>query len=379
MELETVLASIKTKVKNQIPSKDKRASLSALDLIFGLIQALMVAKKNFSIADLRRNVIAFSGVKICRSSFLDRLKTRYIVKKLYLVLNIIMMEFRNSLVKGEIKFLNNIGVTNLMAVDSTMVTLWDSLSLKFPGTFNYAAIKLHACIDLITGAVTWYHHTPGSTHDSQCFPSLRGAQKTLFIFDLGYWSFDLLIKIAAKGAFFLSRIKKNAAFTIEETVKGLGKKHIGMDLLSLEFKKSRGKILEAMVKISNDNTEMMCRAIGFWNPIEKCYHWYLTNLDCDPKYIHLLYKLRWQVELAFKACKSTINIDHMPTTNPYAVIVLLLIGIINYQLSILISAANPNLEKKRMVLQDHSSVQQRSLTFLLIRSQGISLTLRNPY
>ena len=278
-----------------------------------------------------------------------------------------------------IKFLNKIGVTKVAAVDSTMVTLWDALSLKFPGTFNYAAIKLHACIDLITGAVTWYQHTPGSTHDSQCFPSLRGAQKTLFIFDLGYWSYDLLMKIAAKGAFFLSRIKKNAVLTIEDTVKGLGKKHIGRDLLSLEFKKSRGKILEALVKISNDNKEMIFRAIGFWNPKEKCYHWYLTNLDCDPKYIHLLYKLRWQVELAFKACKSTINIDHMPTTHPYAVITLLLIGIINYQISILISASNPNIEKKRVELQDHFSAQQKSLTFLLIRSQGISLTLQNLY
>lgn len=379
MELETVLASIKTKVKKQIPSKDKRSSISALDLIFGLIQAVMVAKKDYSIADLRRNVIAFSGIKICRSSFLDRLKTQYIVKKLYFVLNTIMMEFKNSLVYEEINFLNKIGVKKIMAVDSTMVTLWDALSLKFPGTFNYSAVKLHACIDLITGAVAWYQHTPGSTHDSQCFPSLRGTQKNLFIFDLGYWSYDLLIKISEKGAFFLSRIKKSATFTIVETVKGLGKKHIGRDLLSLEFKKSRGKILEVMVNITNDNRELMCRAIGFWNPTEKCYHWYLTNLDCDPKYIHLLYKLRWQVELAFKACKSTINIDHMPTTHPYAVITLLLIGIINYQISMLISASNPNSEKKRVGLQDHFSVQQRSLILLLIQSQGISLTLRNPY
>lgn len=377
MEIEKVLISIKNKVKHKISDKDKRASISALKFIFALIQAIMVAKKNFSIADLRRDVIAYTGVKICRSAFLDRIKTKFIVKKLYFVLETINAEFQSFTRKESINFLHKIGVTKIKAVDSSMVTLWDSLFLKFPGTFHHAAIKLHACIDLVSGSISWFNHTAGSTHDSQCFPSLRGAQKTLFIFDLGYWSYELLIRIAEKKAFFLSRIKKSATLKIEEIVKGVGKKHIGHDLLSLDFKRSRGKILEVLVNISSDNRKLMCRAIGFWNPVERSYHWYLTNLDCDPKYIHQLYKLRWQVELAFKACKSSINIDHMPTTDPYAVITLLLVGIINYQLSILISESNPNKEKKRMGLQDQFKELQRSPKFLYVRSQGISLTLQN--
>lgn len=375
--LDIVLGQIKDKVRAKIPAQDNRSTISPLELIFGLIQAVFTAKRDYSIADLRRSVITFTGINIVRSSFLDRLKTKYIVDKMYFVLKVVMKEFTKINQEGNthnIDILEKIGVTSMVAVDSSIVTLWDSLALKFPGTFNYASVKLHACIDLMTGAVDWYKHTPGSTHDSQCFPTLRASQGKLFIFDLGYWSYELLVKISNKGAFFLSRIKTSASLVIKETVSGIGKKHVGSDLLSLNFKKSRGKIIEAIVQVVVDGKSHSYRAVGFWNSTEKCYHWYITNLKCEMKYIYLLYKLRWQVELSFKACKSTINIDNMPTTHPYAVLTLLLVGLINYQISIIIGNIGRKNSKKKSLL-DQFSEQQRSADTLFLQSQGISLRI----
>ena len=373
-DLDIVLCHIKDKVRSKIPDKDSRASIPPLQLIFGLIQAVFTAKRDFSIADLRRSVVTFTGVSLVRSSFLDRLKTKYIVDKLYFVLSVVMKEFTKIKQEEKSEILDKIGVKMMVAVDSSIVTLWDSLALKFPGTFNYASVKLHAGINLITGAVDWYQHTPGSTHDSQCFPTLRASQGKLFIFDLGYWSYELIVEISRKGAFFLSRIKKSASLKIIDTVVGIGKKHIGNNLLSLHFKKSRGKIIEVIVEVIVDKKSHSYRAIGFWNKTERCYHWYLTNLKCETKYIYLLYKLRWQVELAFKACKSTINIDHMPTTHPYAVLTILLVGLINYQLSIIVgNLGRKEIKKKPLFVP--SSELQRCVDTLFLQYQGISLRI----
>ena len=54
----------------------------------------------------------------------------------------------------------------------------------------------------------------------------------------------------------------------------------------------------------------------FLDRTEHHYHWYLTNLKVVPTVIYPLYRLKWQVELIFKGCKSSLNADRMTSRNP---------------------------------------------------------------
>ncbi len=63
-------------------------------------------------------------------------------------------------------------------------------------------------------------------------------------------------------------------------------------------------------KVHNGET-LACRVIGFWNPSEKCYHWYMTNLKVYAYVIYPLYRIRWQIELIFKACKNSLNANQI--------------------------------------------------------------------
>ncbi len=56
-------------------------------------------------------------------------------------------------------------------------------------------------------------------------------------------------------------------------------------------------------------------SVGFWNPSEKCYHWYITNLKVAAHLIYPLYRLRWQIELIFKACKQSLNVNRLTSNN----------------------------------------------------------------
>ena len=69
------------------------------------------------------------------------------------------------------------------------------------------------------------------------------------------------------------------------------------------------------------------RVIEFWNPIEKEYHWYITNLVVAAYLRYPLYRLRWPIELIFKACKSSLNANQIPSGNENIIESLLLASI----------------------------------------------------
>ena len=115
------------------------------------------------------------------------------------------------------------------------------------------------------------------------------------------------------GVYYLSRLKSNTVIRIHQVLQGISPRHEGLLLSDLKFKKKRGSIVEFMGR--REKSDLLYRVIGFWNPIAKTYHWYVTNLTVDAKWIYILYRLRWQIELIFKACKQSFNLDQIQSNN----------------------------------------------------------------
>jgi IS4 transposase len=102
---------------------------------------------------------------------------------------------------------------------------------------------------------------------------------------------------------------------LKKVIQGLDKGAIGQSLLALDLSRKKGNLIEVIVeKIHQENT-LRYRVIGFWNPVEKDYHWYITNLTAAAYLIYPLYRSRWQIELIFKACKNSLNADEITSTN----------------------------------------------------------------
>ena len=329
------LRSFKSKLQTKLNSSDKRAKIQDSDFVIGLLQAVAQAKGNFSLSEIRLSVCQFLGLSIGASAFNERIGTTSLAKHLKLALEILInstISNDSNLVASEIAV--KLGVNKIIGVDSSMVTLWDGLSDVFKGTFMESAAKLHMAINLVTGSISWFDLTPGSTHDSKRFPDIQ--QDCLYIFDLGYWSTILMQKISNQQSYFLTRVKGNAKLTISKVVYGIGKSAIGKDLLSIPINRKRGSIVEVFATTFIGKNEIEFRVLGFWNKKSKSYHWYLTNIDAPRDIVANLYRLRWQVELSFKAMKSTLNFDRMPTLNKNAVESFALIALINYMFSVII-------------------------------------------
>jgi len=211
--------------------------------------------------------------------------------------------------------LDKLKVSSILLVDSSSISLWDGAKKSYPGSRSFAGIKWHACFNLLSGKMEWFSTSASSVHDRKHFPDIHSLKGKLILFDLGYWDYGLFDAINRAQGFFLSRVKTNAVITINQVVKGIGRQLVGEKLCSDHLKKRHRKIVEFMGKIGSAESSRCYRVIGFWNATEKRYHWYVTNLQVPAVAIYSLYRIRWQIELIFKGCKRSLNVDEKVTSN----------------------------------------------------------------
>ena len=269
-------------------------------------------------------------------------KHRYKNKSQFLLGTVITKPFKKTLLAlvdglihqtlGDIlvtkAILQQLGVLNIYLFDSTIITLIDSASKHFKGVKSKSGIKVHACINLFTGSLEWFKLTESKCHDRPCFPEINLFTGSLVIFDLGYFDYQLMLVLINMGAFYLCRLKDKSVVHITEVLSGLPSTVVGQSLLkACKPNKYYGNIIEVNIQKSLDGKQLNCRAIGFWNSTDKYYHWYLTNLLVPAKLIYILYCLRWQIELFFKSCKSTLNLDEIGSANPVIIENLILASI----------------------------------------------------
>ena len=136
-----------------------------------------------------------------------------------------------------------------------------------------------------------------------------------------------IIKI---GGFFLTRVKSNATIEVLKVISGLPKKRFeGYSLFDRRLPKKKSNIVEVLGQFSQNYVPLFsARVIGFWNPDSKQYHWYVTNLLVPASFIYPLYRLRWQIELVFKALKSCLRLADLPTANKNIIYVLIYAALI---------------------------------------------------
>lgn len=232
-----------------------------------------------------------TGKKLSRSSFWERLATERLKNLLKAVISKLLTQLGTTII-GPNGLLKQLGVIDILLVDSCIFTLWDGAADDFPGVKTNAGVKMHTCFNPLSGKFSWFEITPSSTHDRKCFPDLQSLVGKLVIVDLGYWDFCLLWAIDNIGGFFLSRIKSGSVIYITEFVQENSEKYLGKPLFADPLSLKRGDVIEVKIEKKCKMGILNCRAIAFWNPAYSCYHWYITNLKIAAHLIYPLYRKR---------------------------------------------------------------------------------------
>jgi hypothetical protein len=364
-----------------IPKDDSRAQIGPRDFVTSLILGFAQSTKKRTIESLRKSLMAMTGKKLSRGSFWERLATRRLLGFLTLTAETLIIGLAESTCgsAGMTGLLKHLKVMGILILDSTSISLPENAGIFFPGPRSNVApssIKWHNCFDLCGGLVKWFELGPAREHDSNYFPDLSLLVGKLIIFDLGYWNYELLAAIKNAGGYFLSRIKDKATIEIIEVVKGLEKRFVGWPLLDMRLPEKK-KIIEVIGEFQkNSKAVFQARVIGFWNPTDNIYHWYVTNLKVSAHLIYPLYRLRWQVELLFKKAKSSLNLSDITSTNPNIIQSFIMLTIIATLLAHPIAkvvlkgesiSKTPSIQRAGMVLV-HIGTELRN--FIILRSKA---------
>jgi hypothetical protein len=213
------------------------------------------------------------------------------------------------------------GVEDWYIVDSTTVKVRDTLLQEFPGTGDYAAIKVHKILSVGCGAPVHYHFSPAREHDSRHLAVDESWRGYGLLADLAYASLNRLRACAAHAVRFVIRLKENWKPKVDDIARGQITPEFfpGTDLDALledETLVLDGRAIDADVHVGEAKHPLHLRLVGIQTP--KGYCFFLTNLPprIGPRQVADLYRVRWEVELSIKLDKSVHRLDAIDAERP---------------------------------------------------------------
>ena len=197
-----------------------------------------------------------------------------------------------------------------------------ALSGVYAGTGTDAELKLHAIYSVGAGGCVGVERSAGSMHDSDGLHPERWEAGALYIWDLGYNSYDRIAEAALAGAHVLQRLKDGAnpialasygpTGARRELVHDDGKPLRLTDACTYGWVHHQ-RILDLDVRIDGDcGPSIIARVVCM--PFGGEDRYYLTTLPRSiftPHDVAELYRVRWEVERFFRGWKGALRLDEV--------------------------------------------------------------------
>lgn len=199
--------------------------------------------------------------------------------------------------------------------DSTTISLFQDI-LKCVGRTpangkRKGGIKMHTVInvDEMVPKMIWF--TSATTNDHYLLDKLKFDANTIYVFDKGYNDYVAFKRFCDNETGFVTRIKDNAVYSIEEELYIDKCIHSGV----LE-----DQIIEITVEEEGKSSKLKLRKVTFYDRVLKRKFEFLTNLfEMRADLIAAIYKLRWQIELLFKQLKQNFPLKYFLGDNQNAI------------------------------------------------------------
>lgn len=231
------------------------------------------------------------------------------------------------------------GVTDWRIVDSTTIKLNDALVAEWPGTGEYAALKIHKEWSVGHGNLVGYHLSPAREHDSPHLIVDESRRGSGLIVDLGYASLELLRSSDEHDVRYVIRLKDGWKPHVDRIVRGALPQDI-LETGELEVLLEEnvilcdGRAIDTDVTVGRGKLAVRSRLVGV--PTPKGYCFFLTNLSRrthGPLQVGDIYRVRWEIEVDNKVDKAGARIDEITARKPTSVRILILASLLNATLA----------------------------------------------
>ncbi len=227
--------------------------------------------------------------------------------------------------------------------DSTQCRLHEQLAEAFKGSGGSAsasAVKIDLIYDVLHHSLLELHLCDGTAADQSralaILPHLRPGD--LVLRDLGYLTLESLRQIAARGAWYLSRLSKGVDVYLEADAQApalvlvehlerfypddsvidlpvyLGHERVPSRLLAYRLPEPvvQERRRKALAEARKKGRELSPEYLDWLS-----FGFYITNVSLQvwpAKVVGTIYRLRWQVELTFRNWKSLLKINVLKGT-----------------------------------------------------------------
>jgi hypothetical protein len=195
----------------------------------------------------------------------------------------------------------------LLSLDATVIDLCAEM---FPwAVFRRAkgAVKLHFTLDHDGYLPTFLVITDGKHHEAPVAREQTFSPGAILVFDKGYTDFAWFADLTAAGVFFVTRLKRNADYTVVER---------------RTPPQGRGIVCDQIIRVRGPLTRRKypgtLRRVGYRTP-DGDHLVFLTNhFTLGASTVARIYKDRWQIELFFKALKQNLRVKTFVGTSANA-------------------------------------------------------------
>lgn len=258
-----------------------------------------------------------------------------------------LSQLLETVMKEKFSFTNSYAIQEVFSeiriMDSTEFKLSPVLSKSFPGyggKGREAMAKIQFEFELLKGRITQLKLGNALNSDvTQGMEHLDDIpKKALLVRDMGYVNINVYKELIKRDLFFISRLKPQISIYIKKN--GALEQLDRNDLLRMLSERKTGYLdIEAFI---GRETKMPIRLIANLlseeqkarriqrkiinkgkaskeDVLNACFNIFVTNVDkevCHAKKIYELYRIRWQIELIFKAWKSILRIHQINPMNP---------------------------------------------------------------
>jgi hypothetical protein len=273
-------------------------------------------------------------------------------------------------------------------LDSTTLTLPERLKGLFAGcggNASAAAVKIRLSFDYLRSRIQACEVVSGREADQSCQQHVALAQVgSLHLFDLGFFKVQVFEALAQAQAYFISRLlpqtglyQLNAAepaFDLESALSQTSDSLLDIELAlgqltRLPVRLIAQKLPEAVV--AERRRKAKRRAVRHGQTCSarhlRLLGWslFITNIPhtwLDAQQVILVYRVRWQIELLFKLCKSQAHLHDVGQCGPHRFLCQLyarLLGILLFQWMLLDvpfdPSAEPSLPKAFAIVQRYAA------------------------
>jgi hypothetical protein len=299
----------------------RRGKVMPLMLVAAVLSTLGASSAKW-LADILRTFRAFTGLQIAYKPFhkqLAKAATPEMFRRL----------FEAALERLTAPVLHAVsaklsGFRDIVIHDGTSFALKSDLRNVWPGRFTKispAAVELHVTMSLLEDEAFQVTLAPDKETERAFRPDATSLVGRLFLGDRGYEERKFFYDVSEAGGFFIVRGTKSIRPLIRAAFNFAGKPIrtlVGKKLSWETLRKSMGVDLDIEWTFGKQVYRGRLIAIDRRGERNKKTFVYLhTNVDrtlFSARDVGETYRLRWQVELLFKECKSHANLHAFDTT-----------------------------------------------------------------